>query len=239
MTAASKAGLALELVFAILAFESLDYVTAFLLSRAGLAGGVLPVTGLWFIISTVSFVFVLLITYFSQKLRGQKFVDYGLGKEKWPGRKTLFFLVFGSLIMQLISVYGIEKPAAYFFHVSVNVPPVKSIEALLFFLVTGIIGGGCREELFFRGYLINKLTQMLPANRWDRAWNVRIAAVFQILLFSYGHIYQGWLGAVESVLFAAIFTMIYLRTGSLWSAVIFHCLADVWGILAIYFGLVG
>jgi membrane protease YdiL (CAAX protease family) len=129
-------------------------------------------------------------------------------------------------------MYAIDKPAVQLLHITVNIPPVKSLAALFYFLVAALLGGGFREELFFRAYLTNKLTELLP----KADWSLWAAASFQILLFAYGHNYQGYLGILETGILGIICTLIYLKMRSLWSAIFFHSFFDVWGILAVYLG---
>jgi uncharacterized protein len=232
VNAVARVCLLLEVVLIILSYVAVDGLTVSLLSRAGLLNGALPVTLVILIVTTVSLVFVLLATGLAQKLRGRGFLDYGMGKDIWPSLKVISLLAFWSLILQVVQTLAIEKPAGYFFHIFLTLPPIKSVEALLYFLVVAFVGGGFREELFYRAYLMGRISEMLPRANWS-LW---VAAAIQISLFAYGHVYQGFLGVFETILTAIIFTLIYVKTRSLWNAVLFHSFFDVWGILAIYLG---
>jgi membrane protease YdiL (CAAX protease family) len=194
--------------------------------------GALPTTVLLLIISSASLMFVLAVTYLSQRLRGRKFLDYGLHKEQWPSWKVLVLLIFWSLVYQLVQQFANDNLLALLFPVTSNSLSIKSVPELLFFLLVAFTGGGLREELFYRAYLMNKLTELLPKAKCS-LW---IAAALQIGLFAHNHMYQGYLGVFETGLSASVFTLVYLRTRSLWNAVLFHSFYDVWGILAIYLG---
>jgi membrane protease YdiL (CAAX protease family) len=229
MNVAPRFWLLLELVLVVVAYQTLGLGLLYLLAPAGLTHGALPATELILIITSVSLIFVLSVAYLSQRLRGKKFLDYGLHKAQWPSWKVLGLLIFWSLIFQLLQKFAIEK-LSLFFNVTSNIPPIKSAAELFSFLVAAFAGGGFREELFYRAYLINKLTELLP----KAAWSLWIAAALQILLFAYNHCYQGYLGVFQTGISAIVFTLIYLRTRSLWNAVLFHSVYDFWGILAIY-----
>ena len=188
--------------------------------------GSISIGAIYLVQSITSLGLVLLITYFSQAFRKKSFWDYGLRKEQMPSFKTIGLLILLALLFQFFCTLLIEMPAKHFFHMKVNFPAISNLSSYICFLLTGIIGGGIREELFFRGYLLNKLTQISPEGR-PGLW---IASIIQIILFTSGHFYQGAVGILEVVISAVLFTVIYLRTKSLWIVIIFHAVLDIWGL---------
>lgn len=226
----AKIILLIEILISVNIWLGLDYVVLYALYALKLTKGALSTGAIFFIVTSVSLVFVLLLTYFSQKLRKRSFLEYGLYKNQLPSWIFVGQLILWALGIQYICVYLIEKPADYFFHLKVDFPPITSVESFVFFLLTGIFGGGLREELFFRGYLMTKLQELLP----QKNWSVVIASFLQIIFFTYLHLYQGIVGLVENLFLAVLFTLIYLRTKSLWCAIFFHIFIDIWGITGIY-----
>ena len=64
------------------------------------------------------------------------------------------------------------------------------------------------EELYFRGYLLN---------RFNNKFNTIIAVLLSSFLFSLGHV-----GILGSFIFAALLSLIYLKTKSIYGPVIIH-----------------
>jgi membrane protease YdiL (CAAX protease family) len=76
------------------------------------------------------------------------------------------------------------------------------------------VTGGVFGELLYRGLFI-----VLVAAMGVPLW---IAAVLSVLLFSVAHVYQGWWGLVSAGASGALFTILYLGTGSLWVPMAVH-----------------
>lgn len=229
----SKIALLLELLVVVFIYESIDNQVVLVLTKCGLTHGALSTLQLWLLITSISLLVVIAMTYFSQRLRGDKFSDYGLEIAKVPSAKTAGIILGLSLLWQIICTFGIEKVAILYFHQPLNLPPVKTLQDLFVGIIMSFTGGGFREELFFRGYLINKISKLLGS----APWTIWLASVLQIMLFAQGHIYQGITGVIETALSAIIFTGVYLRSRSLWQSILFHTLYDIFGFIAIYLKL--
>ncbi|MFV2195850.1 type II CAAX prenyl endopeptidase Rce1 family protein [Nocardiopsis sp. LOL_012] len=76
------------------------------------------------------------------------------------------------------------------------------------------VTGGVFGELLYRGLFI-----VLVAGMGAPLW---AAAVLSVLLFSVAHLYQGWWGLVGAGASGALFTVLYLGTGSLWVPIAVH-----------------
>lgn len=80
------------------------------------------------------------------------------------------------------------------------------------------LAAGIGEELFFRLLLPVLLAAFIDA----------IAAVLiAVLLFGLAHAYQGWRGVTVTTLVGALFTVMYLMSGSLAVAMLFHVVIDL------------
>lgn len=88
------------------------------------------------------------------------------------------------------------------------------------------------EEMFFRGYLITRLQQLL-AGGWRGAV---LAVVIPALIFGYGHFYyQGWRGAVVTAAIGLAFgTMFLVFKRNLWPLILLHGVIDTLTFTAIY-----
>lgn len=88
------------------------------------------------------------------------------------------------------------------------------------------------EEMFFRGYLINRLRQVLPG-----AWPAAVmSVVIPAMIFGYGHLYyQGWRGVVVTGAIGLAFgTMFLLFKRNLWPLILLHGLIDTLTFTAIF-----
>ena len=86
-----------------------------------------------------------------------------------------------------------------------------------------LTAGFC-EEFLFRGYFIWALAP------WLGWWG---AAALSVLLFASAHSYQGWNGALRVGIVGTFYTLVVAIFGSLWPAIAFHVLFDLYhGIIA-------
>ncbi|MFY9823791.1 MAG: CPBP family intramembrane glutamic endopeptidase [Thermoanaerobaculia bacterium] len=80
------------------------------------------------------------------------------------------------------------------------------------------LSAGFSEELIFRGYLIWVAQPLL--GYWG-------AAALSVVLFAIAHGYQGAGSAMAVGIVGALFTVVVLVFGSLWPAIVIHCLLDL------------
>jgi membrane protease YdiL (CAAX protease family) len=89
------------------------------------------------------------------------------------------------------------------------------------------------EELFWRGYLMNRVAD--TCGRTPRAWVVSLVIVNMV--FGVAHGYQGWTGLIEEGISGLLLGWMYLRTGrNLWVPIIAHGLGDTIDMILIFFG---
>lgn len=93
------------------------------------------------------------------------------------------------------------------------------------------------EEMFARGYLLNRLVDLAGS---ERPWAWWIAAGAQGVLFGVGHAYQGLGGVMMTGLVGIAFGAIYLLgKRNLWACIILHGIVDSVTMTAFYAGVVG
>jgi membrane protease YdiL (CAAX protease family) len=85
------------------------------------------------------------------------------------------------------------------------------------------VSAGVSEELYFRLALPLLLTAVLGS--------AVAAFVAASVLFGLVHRHQGWAGMLATGLVGAALAAVYLRTGALWLAVVFHALVDLNGLV--------
>ena len=109
-----------------------------------------------------------------------------------------------------------------------------SLPALIFFLLISWTEAAFIEEMFFRGYLLNRLTDLAGRQRLG----VTIALVGSALIFGAAHAYQGITGVVDTALAGLLLGLLYLLARrNLWLPILVHGIIDTLGFLLIYAGL--
>lgn len=112
---------------------------------------------------------------------------------------------------------------------------LNNLPALVITIIFTWAEAGFVEEMFFRGYLFNRLTDLFGHKRMG----IFLALVAQAILFSLGHTYQGVTGVLDTFLAGLVIGLLYLRGNrNLWLPILTHGVIDTAGFLLIYFGLV-
>jgi uncharacterized protein len=91
--------------------------------------------------------------------------------------------------------------------------------------VAAVTAGVC-EELLFRGFFIAAGIGVLrlPA---------AVAVVVSVVVFALAHLYQGWRGMIGVTAITVVFTVLYVRSGSLLLPVVLHVVTDLRGLLLV------
>ena len=89
------------------------------------------------------------------------------------------------------------------------------------------------EEMIYRGYLMNRVADLL--NRTRTAWVVSLIVVH--IVFGLAHRYQGWTGVFDEGLMGALLAVLYLSTGrNLAVPIIAHGVQDSIDLILIFCG---
>jgi membrane protease YdiL (CAAX protease family) len=194
------------------------------------------VGGLVGIIPFSSTPFLLFFGWLMMWLRGVGWRSLGLRRPtSW--RNTLLLGVAVGVGYQYFSLYVLEPLIA---RVTGNLPDVSQFAPLVgntFFLVLSLIVSwtlaAFGEELVFRGYLMNRVADLVGSNRWGWLLSLIVASI----LFGITHLYQGMSGIIVITLHGLLLGTLYLATGrNLWVPIIAHGLNDTVGFLLIYLG---
>jgi membrane protease YdiL (CAAX protease family) len=92
------------------------------------------------------------------------------------------------------------------------------------------------EEMFFRAYLLNRLTDL-----FGRApLGVAVALIVHAVLFGLGHTYQDITGVLDTFVAGLLLGIIYLlNRRNLWLNIIVHGVIDTTAFVLLYLGLAG
>ena len=89
------------------------------------------------------------------------------------------------------------------------------------------------EEMIYRGYLMNRVADLL--NRTRTAWIASLVVVH--IVFGLAHRYQGWTGVIDEGLMGVLLAILYLRTGRNLAVPIFaHGIQDSIDLILIFCG---
>lgn len=192
--------------------------------------------GLVGIIPFSSTPFLLLFGWLMLWLRGVGWRNVGLRRPtRWPS--TLLLGVGIGIGYQYFSLYVLEPLIA---RLTGNLPDVSQFAPLIgntFFLFLSLIASwtlaAFGEELVFRGYLMNRLADLVGSNR--AGWLTSLILVS--ILFGITHLYQGMSGIIVITLHGVLLGALYLATGrNLWVPIIAHGVNDTVGFILIFLG---
>jgi len=111
---------------------------------------------------------------------------------------------------------------------------VGNTPLLIQLTVTVIVVGGVGEEIFWRGFLFERLGKVLGSGTAAAAAIVVITSVF----FAVAHYFEQGIAGVEQAVFTgAVFGTLYARTGVLWPSMAAHAAFDVTALVIIYANL--
>jgi membrane protease YdiL (CAAX protease family) len=168
----------------------------------------LALVGEWVALSFLVFVWI-------PKVEKKNMASIGLGKFK---RRHL---VWGVLVYLLVLVPSFISG---FVLQSVGLPSLRSLQPLIkgygFVTLFGLfLTGTLLEEVFYRGYLIERMT-VLTRHRW-------VAAFVSWLLFTLVHLRFFGLGpTIDTSVISAALVLLYLKEKSIWPCIVVHGIND-------------
>jgi CAAX protease family protein len=156
--------------------------------------------------------YLLLFAWISLWVRKLRWRDVGLGLfRNWKTTLGLGIAVglllegFELFVSQPILVRVLEKqPNFEDFR-----PLIGNLKVTLISIAFAWTVAAFGEEMVYRGYLMNRVADLL--NRTRRAWIISLIAVH--VAFGLAHAYQGWTGVIDEGLSGLLLGVIYLRTG--------------------------
>lgn len=132
------------------------------------------------------------------------------------GLMAIFFVYQLALVTRSASVRDDFRNGLAKDEIMSNFMPQTEAERRVFNLMG--VSAGIAEEIIFRGYLIWALSLFMP---------VWVAATGALLVFTLLHLYQGAKQLPTIFMFAALATLVFVLSGSLWPAIAVHIFIDV------------
>lgn len=160
------------------------------------------------------FLLILITTYREQTFLG------GVGVIKIRGVDFLWaiaFLLTSNAILSLLALLLAQIGLPMSGEISLLIP--QDLYGRIIWVAVSFTAGFC-EEISFRGYLMTRLRLL------GKFYNWVIPVLFSSLIFGACHAYQGLPGFIVITVYGLLFSLLYIRTGSIWPCVIAHSLQD-------------
>lgn len=143
----------------------------------------------------------------------------GLGKLTplhlaWAVAFWLAAIVILGAIGWVMAQYGLEIPG----EIGLLIP--ESLGGKLLWVLVSITAGFC-EEVAFRGYLMTRFRLLFRSQSW------LLPTILSSVIFGICHTYQGIAGFIMITIYGVLFSLLYIRTKSLWPGIIAHFFQDV------------
>ncbi len=171
------------------------------------------------LLSTISFQWVIFLLNFASTYREQTGLA-GIGLVRFRKVDILWgiaFLLASNLILSglawFLGVIGLPLSG----EVGLLIPKDPLGKGV--WVLVAITAGFC-EEAAFRGYLMTRLRLLGRMNSW------LVPTILSAVAFGICHAYQGLPGFIAITIYGALFSLLYIRTGTLWPCIIAHFLQD-------------
>jgi len=180
-----------------------------------------------------------ILAWISLRLRHLRWRDVGLHRpNKWLPVIGLALLI--GIGYQLLDIFviapGLQKLTGEAIDLSQFDFLRGNLPALVLSLVISWTEAAFIEEMFFRGYLFNRLTDVLGNERLG----IILCLLGSALVFGAGHAYQGLTGVIDTTLAGLVLGLLYLLARrNLWLPILAHGIIDSIGFVLIYARLVG
>ncbi len=147
---------------------------------------------------------------------GETLRSINLGTKSWKHS-----LLWGIVVLLLCGLVGMI--VANLTHFKGGETGAGLAKLPIWLVVFVVLRAGVVEELFYRGYAIDRL-QRLGLNRW-------VAAAVPLLIFGGAHWTNGWENAVLALALGVVLTAVYLWRRDLVANMIGHFLVDFIGVV--------
>lgn len=208
----------------------LVFLTAFLVIKL-----LLPVAGddpiLKQAVIWLANVIMLLLVYSGLKLRGESLQDFGLYFSKVSSKEGL--KIFGlSLLVFVLAIIGFLLGSIIMANIT-GIPETSDMSAygylkdnigmLLLTLVGVYIVSSFGEEVIYRAFLINRISEFGSSSKWA----VVIAVVISSIIFGLAHYSWGPMGMVQTGLMGLALGICYIKLKKrLWILILAHAYMD-------------
>jgi membrane protease YdiL (CAAX protease family) len=180
--------------------------------------------------------YLLALGWLSMRLRGRRWRDIGLSvPSNW--RRLLMIGIAAGIAMELLELFATQPllvavtgkyPDLSDFHELIG-----NVRLLLLLIAGSWIIAGVGEELVWRGYVLNRVADLLGRRRLGWAMSIGIVSI----VFGLAHSYQDWTGIIENSIDGALLALLYIACGrNLIAPIVAHGVTDTLDSLIIFSG---
>ena len=142
----------------------------------------------------------------------------GFKKPRWIDLAwAMAFLLGANLVLSgvawALAQIGLPMPG----EIGMLIP--KETTGKLVWVIVSVTAGVC-EETAFRGYLMTRIKILMGTKSW------LVPTLISAIAFGACHAYQGIPGFIVISIYGLLFSLLYLRTGSIWPGIIAHFMQD-------------
>jgi uncharacterized protein len=180
--------------------------------------------------------YLLALGWLSMRLRGQRWRDIGLS---FPPncRRLLLIGIAAGIVMELLELFATQPllvaltgkyPDLSDFH-----DLIGNVRLLLLLVAGSWTIAAVGEELVWRGYVLNRVADLLGRRRLG--WTMSIGIVS--IVFGLAHSYQDWTGIIENSIDGALLALLYIACcRNLIAPIVAHGVTDTLDFLIIFSG---
>ncbi len=182
---------------------------------------------------------LILVAWGSLHFRHMGWRDVGFRRpEHWLS--TISLGLFIGVAYQFLDIYLVSPVLENITRQPVNLAQFSGLRGnlllLLVYLLITWTEAAFLEEMFFRGYFFNRLTDLFG----NRRLGITLALVLSAIAFGLAHGYQDITGVIDTALAGLVLGGLYLLTRrNLWLPILVHGVVDTVGFLLLFFGVSG
>jgi uncharacterized protein len=180
--------------------------------------------------------YLLLFGWLSLRVRKLRWRDVGLKRFRdW--KTTIALGIAAGVLLESFELFVSQPLLVKYLHKQPDLEVFQqlngNLKITLLFVALAWTLAAFGEEMVYRGYLMNRVADLL--NRTRVAWVISLIIVH--LGFGLAHAYQGWTGIIDEGLMGLLLGIIYLRTGrNLSVPIIAHGIGDTIDFILIFLG---
>jgi CAAX protease family protein len=180
--------------------------------------------------------YLIALGWISLRIRGQRWRDVGLGiPANW--QRLLLIGILVGVAMELLELFATQPLlvalTGRYPDLSVLRGLIGNVPMLLIAVGASWLLAAFGEELVWRGYVLNRILDLLGRTRLG--WLVSVVVVS--VVFGLAHANQGWTGISENTINGALLAALYIACGrNLFAPIVAHGVTDTLDSLIIFFG---
>ncbi|MGO9512401.1 MAG: CPBP family intramembrane glutamic endopeptidase [Steroidobacteraceae bacterium] len=180
--------------------------------------------------------YLIALGWISLMIRGQRWRDVGLSiPANW--QRLLLIGILVGVAMEFLELFATQPLlvalTGKYPDLSVLRELVGNVPMLLIAVGASWLLAAFGEELVWRGYVLNRILDLIGRTRLG--WLVSVAVVS--VVFGLAHAYQDWTGIIENTIDGALLAALYINCGrNLFAPIVAHGVTDTLDSLIIFFG---